>query len=86
VDGAIDLLETTLAADNAAPVDHAWLTAQHARVAAEIGHLETARAEAVSIQAIRSTAPNDVTATAIAGVAANCCSTRPHGVSTTSKK
>ena len=69
-DEAVELLQTALALDDAEPVDHAWLTIQHARACAEIGRLADARREALSIQILRSTAPEDVTASAIAGVAA----------------
>lgn len=69
-DEAVALLEAALSRDDAAPVDQAWLAAQRARAAAEIGSLKMARDEAISIQAIRFAAPGDVTASAIAGVAA----------------
>ncbi|MEO7196250.1 MAG: DUF4365 domain-containing protein [Pseudonocardiaceae bacterium] len=69
-DEAILLLEAALACDEAEPVDHAWLTVQHARACAEVGRMPEARAEAAKVQAIRVTSPGDVTATAIAGVAA----------------
>ena len=70
VDDALELLEVTLARDEAEPVDHAWLTLQHARMCAEVGRLGEARAEAISVQKIQVTSPDDVTATAIAGAAA----------------
>jgi hypothetical protein len=69
-DEAILLLEAALDHDDAEPIDHAWLTVQHARACAEIGRMEEARAEAAQVQAIRVTNSRDVTATAIAGVAA----------------
>jgi hypothetical protein len=69
-DEAIHLLEAALECDDAEPVDHAWLTVQHARACAEVGRMEEARAEAAQVQAIRVTNTRDVTATAIAGVAA----------------
>jgi hypothetical protein len=69
-DEAVALLETTLRAGDAEPIDHAWLTVQHARACAEIGRLEEARADAASAVSIRTFAPHDVTATAIAGTAA----------------
>ncbi len=69
-DEAIELLEATLDRDEAEPVDHAWLIVQHARACAEIGRLDEARAAAVDVQKIRMTHPDDVTATALAGVAA----------------
>lgn len=69
-DEALVVLEAALARDRAEPVDQAWLTVQHARACAEIGRLDEARQDAVRAQAIQLTSPNDVTATAIAGVAA----------------
>ncbi len=68
-DEAIGLIEAALACDDAEPIDHAWLTLQHARACAEIGRVDAARIAAVDVQAIRVTHPDDVTATAIAGVA-----------------
>jgi hypothetical protein len=67
---ALTILETALARNEAEPVDHAWLTVQHARACAEIGRVDDARAAALKIQGIRVTHPDDVTASAIAGVAA----------------
>ncbi len=67
---AIDLLKTTIDRDDARPVDHAWLQAQHARACVEIGSIEDARNEAASVQTVRTSAPNDVTASALAGTAA----------------
>jgi hypothetical protein len=64
------ILEAALAPDDAEPVDHAWLTGQHARLCVEIGRIDSARAEAAELQTVRSVAPRDVTATAIAGSAA----------------
>lgn len=69
-DEAIALLEAALDTDEADPVDHAWLTVQHARALAEVGRLDEARGEAASVQSLRATQPHDVTATAIAGVGA----------------
>jgi hypothetical protein len=69
-DEAILLLEAALACDEAEPVDHAWLTVQHARACAEVGRMDEARTAAAEVQSIRVTSPGDVTATAIAGVAA----------------
>jgi Domain of unknown function (DUF4365) len=67
---ALDLVDEALAQDDAAPVDHAWLTAQRARLLLELGDGDLARAAAVSVQPIRQKAPTDVTAAAIAGSAA----------------
>lgn len=69
-DEAIELLEAALDRDEADPVDHAWLSVHHARACADIGRLDEARAAAVDVQKIRTTHPDDVTATALAGVAA----------------
>lgn len=67
---AIDLLSTTIALDEALPVDQAWLTVQRARLFADVGRVDEARAAAVNAQRVRQMHPEDVTATAIAGVAA----------------
>lgn len=69
-DQAITRLEAALAFDDAEPVDHAWLTVQHARACAEVGRMDEAHAGALDVQKIRVTHPGDVTGTAIAGVAA----------------
>jgi hypothetical protein len=69
-DEAIALIEAALARDDAEPVDHAWLMVQHARACAEVGRLTEAREAAVDVQAIRLTHADDITATAIGGVAA----------------
>jgi hypothetical protein len=68
-DEAVTLLEAALARGDACTVDHAWLTVQHARACVEIGRIEQARADALAVQAIRSRAPEDVTASAMAGAA-----------------
>ncbi len=67
---AIDLLKEAINRDEARPVDHAWLQAQHARACVEIGRLKEARVEAALVQAVRTSAPCDVTASALAGTAA----------------
>jgi len=69
-DEAIARLEAELARDKAEPVDHAWLRLQHARACAETGRIADAREDAAFVQRLRITSPDDVTATAIAGVAA----------------
>lgn len=69
-DAAIDLLEQALDKDDAEPVDHAWLTVQYARALAEVGRLPEAKSHAAGVQSLRATHPDDVTATALAGVAA----------------
>lgn len=70
VDEAIPLLEAALARDDADPVDQAWLAVQHARACTELGRLSEARTATVEVQAIRATHADDVTASAIAGAAA----------------
>jgi hypothetical protein len=70
VDEAAPLLEDELGRDEAEPVDHAWLRLQHARACTEIGRLDDARTDAAFVQRLRITHPDDITATAIAGVAA----------------
>lgn len=68
---ALDLLTAELAEDKAEPVDHAWLTIQRARACTELGDIEQARLDADAVQRIRISHPDDVTATAIAGVGAS---------------
>ena len=70
-DSAIRHLESSLAFDDTDPLDHAWLTAQLARANVEIGRLAEAREQALSIQQIRATHPDDVTAGAIAAATAS---------------
>lgn len=70
VDEAIPLLEDELGRDEAEPVDYAWLRLQHARACVEVGRLHNAREDAAFVQRLRITHPDDITATAIAGVAA----------------
>ncbi len=69
-DEAIDVLKAAVDRDDARPVDHAWLQAQHARACVEVGRIEEARIEAAAVQAVRTSAPDDVTASALAGTAA----------------
>lgn len=69
-DEALDLLQTALNRDDNAPVDHAWLTTQHARACLEVGRIDDARASALQVQEVRLGHASDVTATAIAGTAA----------------
>jgi Domain of unknown function (DUF4365) len=68
-DEAVALLETALGHDDAGPVDHAWLKTQHARACVELGRIREARSDALAVQEIRLTAPDDVTASAMAGAA-----------------
>jgi Domain of unknown function (DUF4365) len=70
VDEAVPLLEDELGRDEAEPVDYAWLRLQHARACVEVGRLDNAREDAAFVQRLRITHPDDITATAIAGVAA----------------
>lgn len=69
-DEAALLVKEVLERDDAGPVDHAWLIVQHARALAEIGELQQARNAAVSVQGLRRLHPEDLTAAAIEGVAA----------------
>ena len=69
-DDAVALLEAELDRDEAEPVDNAWLVVQFARACVEVGRIENARRAAYDVQQIRVTHSEDVTATAIAGVAA----------------
>ncbi|MFC4851866.1 DUF4365 domain-containing protein [Actinophytocola glycyrrhizae] len=69
-DEALVLLDETLNRGDNEPVDHAWLTAQRAQACWDIGLVDDAMACAVSVQELRSTHPNDITATAVAGTAA----------------
>jgi hypothetical protein len=69
-DEAIQLLNLALNDDQAAPIDHAWLLVQRARAHAEIGSIEQARADAARIQGLQRLHPDDVTAAAIEGIAA----------------
>ncbi len=68
-DEALALLETALGHDDASPVDRAWLKTQHARACVEVGRIREGRSEALAVQEIRLTAPDDVTASAMAGAA-----------------
>jgi hypothetical protein len=68
---SLELLSATIDRDQSQPVDQAWLIVQRARLLADIGRVEEARADAISVQKVRQTHPEDVTATAIAGVAAS---------------
>jgi hypothetical protein len=51
-------------------VDDAWLRVQRARALLDIGKVQDAHREAGAVQAIRLQAPDDVTATALQGIAA----------------
>jgi Domain of unknown function (DUF4365) len=67
---ARSIVEQELARDQASPVDHAWLMAQHARICLDLGDIEAARAQAGRVLSVGAISPGDVTATAIAGAAA----------------
>jgi len=66
---ALTVLDAGLEPDDAEPVDHAWLIVQKARACVEVGRIEEARDLAARAQAVGAGA-EDVTATALAGVAA----------------
>ena len=68
-DEGLEVLDEEIARDEAATVDDAWLNVQRARALAELGSLEDAKAAATSLRNLRSKAPNDVTASAIAASA-----------------
>lgn len=70
-DEAIEVLERILALDDADPVDHAWLSAQHGRACVELGRIDEAQVSALKAQEIRIEYPDDVTATGLAGVASS---------------
>lgn len=70
-DEALTLLDAALACDDADPVDHAWLSVQKARACREVGRRDEARNLAASVQVISVTHRGDLTATALAGVAAS---------------
>lgn len=69
-DQAVLMLRKALELDDAEPVDHAWLTVQYARSLAEIGKLQQARDAAISVQGLRRLHPEDLSAAAIEGIAA----------------
>ncbi len=69
-DEALLVLDAALKPDDAEPVDHAWLMVQKARACAEIGPVDDARDLAAQVQVVGATQTDDVTATALAGVAA----------------
>jgi hypothetical protein len=67
---ALSILDAVIAADDAWPVDDAWLRLQRARALRELGRSDEARADAIEAQRVGKSAPHDVTARAISGVAA----------------
>jgi hypothetical protein len=66
-DEALALLDMALGRDDAGPIDRAWLKTQHARACVEVGRIREGRSEALAVQEIRLTAPDDLTASAMAG-------------------
>ncbi|WP_345456879.1 DUF4365 domain-containing protein [Actinoallomurus oryzae] len=69
-DDALRCLMEAASRDEATPVDDAWLKVHLARALTEVGRVDEARRIAFDVQQIRATHSEDVTATAIAGVAA----------------
>lgn len=67
---ALTHIEQALGKDTVGPVDHAWLRMQQARICAEIGQVDQARAIAMEVLPLGATAGDDLTATALAGSAA----------------
>jgi hypothetical protein len=70
-DKAIRALDALLARDELDQVDHAWVQLQHARALSELGRRQEARDEALGLIGLGQLAPDDVTAAAIGGAAAN---------------
>ena len=68
---AITALESILESDECSPIDHAWLLIQHSRCLADIGQVDRAIEQAVQVQALRGSHPDDPTAMAIVGAAAD---------------
>lgn len=69
-DEALPLLQAALDGDASSPIDHAWLLVQRARAHRELGRLELARADASEALRAKLSYGSDVTASAVAGVAA----------------
>ncbi len=67
---ALTILDAALEDDQTGPVDQAWLEIQKARACAELGRIDEARDLAARAQSVGATLTDDVTATALAGVAA----------------
>ena len=67
---ALAIIDETLKKGGLGAVDDAWLRVQRARGLLDVGDLREAQVEAGIVQAIRVRAPDDVTATALQGVAA----------------
>ncbi len=69
-DDALAVLDDALGRDDAEPIDQAWLEVQRGRALAEVGRTADARAMAAGVQSVAVTHADDVTATALAGAAA----------------
>jgi hypothetical protein len=67
---ALATLQGALADDEMYPLDDAWLKSERARASLEAGGVEDARVQAGELLAANVGAPDDVTATALRGVAA----------------
>ncbi len=67
---ALAILADALKTDGLSAVDDAWLRVQRARALVDLGEVQDAHREARAVQAIRLQAPDDVTATALQGIAA----------------
>lgn len=67
---ALTILDAALEDDQTGPADQAWLEIQKARACAELGRIDEARDLAARAQSVGATLADDVTATALAGVAA----------------
>lgn len=68
---ALEHIADQLEQDSCGPVDHAWLQIHQARSHAELGNLADAHRFALQAQGLRTTAPGDPTAMAIAGAGAD---------------
>lgn len=68
-DEAAELIQVTLAGDEMLPVDHAWLTVQHARACLELGRVEESNVSAARALVAGRERADDLTAAAIAGAA-----------------
>ncbi len=69
--GGMTLVATELDKDECDPVDHDWLVLHKSRCLIELGELEDARRLALEVQRLRTFAPQDPTAMAIAGSGAD---------------
>ncbi|WP_368680454.1 DUF4365 domain-containing protein (plasmid) [Rhodococcus opacus] len=65
------LVERVLTEDKCDPIDHDWLLLHKSRCLVELGELEEARRLAFEVQRLRTIAPQDPTAMAIAGSGAD---------------